>query len=201
MTTRCSASTQTYASPSYSSSLGIDSLSAPLIGLYPLRNATLSESAINVTSFLDSLPVITATLPNYLLPLPTWEAPPYLFNTTSFRSEIINDTTATYTISKTIAVPSAGLASQTYAPLPLAAGEGGTATLSKLAKEALPTVGPLNETVVEGYASERSSLAAEATASWQNGGGGVGVSGAAGRTREVGVTAMVVAGAMLWALC
>ncbi|KAL7410223.1 aspartic peptidase domain-containing protein [Mrakia frigida] len=184
--------------------LGIDSLSPPLVGLYPLRNTTLSEPAAIVSSILNTYPTITANLPNSLLPLPTYSAPAYVFNTTNFYSIIINDTTTTYTSTNSIPIPSAGLASQQYTPLPLQADATQTVSTIPSWETPIPTVGPLDSSVIESLASARSSVFAQATSTYQNGlGSSSGARGSGlGSVESLAgfVAAGVSVGSLLWTL-
>ncbi|KAK0235906.1 aspartic peptidase A1 [Armillaria nabsnona] len=64
-------------------SYGINTKEPPMIGFYPLKNATNgTESAASISSFLSSASATVATaLPNSLLSTPTYTTPPYTFNT------------------------------------------------------------------------------------------------------------------------
>lgn len=64
-------------------SFGIDTKEPPMIGLYPLRNATTPvETPDEVSSFFSSASATVATvLPNFVLSTPTPTTPPYAFNT------------------------------------------------------------------------------------------------------------------------
>ena len=65
-------------------SFGIDGKEPPLIGLYQLNNASnLTETADAVNSYLSiNSATIGTTLPNFVLPTPTYTTiPPYTFNT------------------------------------------------------------------------------------------------------------------------
>lgn len=67
-------------------SFGINGKEPPLIGLYPLHNETLTNSSTPddtaIQSFLSAnSATIQTTLPNFLLPTPTFTTPPYVFNT------------------------------------------------------------------------------------------------------------------------
>ncbi|KDQ14862.1 hypothetical protein BOTBODRAFT_55061 [Botryobasidium botryosum FD-172 SS1] len=64
-------------------SYGIDGIEPPMIGLYPLSNVTTSTQAPQVISQALSAASATvySTLPNVLLPAPTYTTPPYLFDT------------------------------------------------------------------------------------------------------------------------
>jgi hypothetical protein len=172
-----------------------------LIGLYPLRSLTLSENQTQVSSALDTFPTINANLPNTLLPLPTYNAPAFIFNTTGFHSSVINETSYIYTSTNSIPAPSAGLASQKYTPLPLQADATGTISTISSGETPLPTAGPLNSSVIAGLASARSSVFAQATATWQN---GIGKSSGARRngvSRVEGTVAVVsFFGSFVWTL-
>lgn len=63
-------------------SYGINTKEPPMIGFYPLKNATNStESAASISSFLSAASATVATaLPNSLLSTPTYTTPPYTFN-------------------------------------------------------------------------------------------------------------------------
>ncbi|KAG6837380.1 hypothetical protein H0H93_010538 [Arthromyces matolae] len=64
-------------------SYGINSKEAPLIGLYPLRNATdTTDTLDSLNSVFSSISAtIATTLPNYILPTPSYTTPAYAFNT------------------------------------------------------------------------------------------------------------------------
>ena len=79
-----------------------------MIGLYPLRNDTnitaQNQSPTEILSFLsDNSATITTTLPNYLLPTPTFTTPPYTFNASV--TAVVGG------------IVSSGLANNTYSPL------------------------------------------------------------------------------------
>ncbi|KAK0469787.1 acid protease [Desarmillaria tabescens] len=63
-------------------SYGINTKEPPMIGFYPLKNATNStESVAMISSFLSSASATVATaLPNSLLSTPTYTTPSYTFN-------------------------------------------------------------------------------------------------------------------------
>jgi len=84
-------------------SYGINSKEPPMIGLYPLRNVTSApETPDSVASLLSSATIAT-TLPNFLLPTPTYTTPPYVFNTS---------------VSAPVGgIVSTGLATSTYVPI------------------------------------------------------------------------------------
>ena len=64
-------------------SFGINKKEPPLIGLYPLQNNTnITQTPADILSFISSASATVATtLPNFLLPSPTFTTPPYAFNT------------------------------------------------------------------------------------------------------------------------
>ena len=64
-------------------SFGINGKEPPLIGLYQLNNASnLTETPDEVNSFLSiKSATVTTTLPNFVLPTPTYTTPPYTLNT------------------------------------------------------------------------------------------------------------------------
>ncbi|KDQ59263.1 hypothetical protein JAAARDRAFT_657647 [Jaapia argillacea MUCL 33604] len=64
-------------------SYGINTKEPPMIGLYPLNNASaLPETPAFISSFLSSASATIATaLPNFVLATPTYTTPPYAFNT------------------------------------------------------------------------------------------------------------------------
>ncbi|OBZ72451.1 Aspartic protease [Grifola frondosa] len=84
-------------------SFGINTKEAPLIGLYPLNNASAPiESPDAVASFLSSASATIATaLPNFVLSTPTFTTPPYAFNTSvkATPGEIVTSGLATSTYS------------------------------------------------------------------------------------------------------
>ncbi|KAH0585392.1 hypothetical protein H2248_008632 [Termitomyces sp. 'cryptogamus'] len=86
-------------------SYGINSKEPPLIGLYPLHNTTDSqETPDSLSSVFSSLSAtIATTLPNFLLPTPTYTTPPYAFNTSV--SHLPNG------------IATSGLATSTYRPI------------------------------------------------------------------------------------
>ncbi|GLB40214.1 putative acid protease [Lyophyllum shimeji] len=86
-------------------SYGINRKESPLIGLYPLHNTTnIPETADSVSSLLSSLSAtVTTTLPNFLLPTPTFTTPPYGFNTSVSHAPK--------------GIVSSGLATSTYSPI------------------------------------------------------------------------------------
>ncbi|KAF8227298.1 acid protease [Tricholoma matsutake] len=86
-------------------SFGINGKEAPMIGLYPLRNATdVPEIPSAVSSTLSSLSATVATtLPNFPLSTPSYTTPAYAFNT-SVPAQVGE-------------VVSSGLATSTYSPI------------------------------------------------------------------------------------
>ncbi|KAH9928301.1 acid protease [Fomitopsis serialis] len=64
-------------------SYGIDTKEAPLIGLYPLNNATAAVQSPSVVSsyFSAASATVNTALPNYLVPTPSYTTPAYIFNT------------------------------------------------------------------------------------------------------------------------
>ena len=64
-------------------SFGIDGKEPPLIGLYQLNNASnLTETPGDVSSYLSvNSATVATTLPNFVLPTPTYSTPPLTFNT------------------------------------------------------------------------------------------------------------------------
>ncbi|KAF8071741.1 aspartic peptidase A1 [Lyophyllum atratum] len=64
-------------------SYGINRKESPLIGLYPLYNTTdIPDTPDSIASILSSLSAtVPTTLPNFLIPTPTFTTPPYAFNT------------------------------------------------------------------------------------------------------------------------
>jgi hypothetical protein len=110
------------------SSFGIDGEEPPLIGLYQLNNASnLTETPDAVTSYLSvHSATIATTLPNFVLPTPTYTTPPYTFNTS---------------VSASIGgVLTSGLANSTYTAL-----FGMQTTLANIS--ALPTIDPNRDVV------------------------------------------------------
>jgi len=115
-----------YTSNFHTCSFGIDGKEPPVIGLYPLRNYTnvtdRTQSPADIDSYLSAYSAtIPTTLPNYLLPTPSFSVPPYTFNTsvTAVRGGI---------------VPS-GLSNTTYSPI-----FGEKTSLDNVS--ALPTISP-----------------------------------------------------------
>jgi len=153
-----------------------------------------------VSSLLNTYPTITANLPNSLLPLPTYSPPAYVFNTTGFYFSVINDTTTTYTSTNSVPIPSAGLASQKYTPLPLQADATHTVSTIPTWETPIPTVGPLNASVIESLASARSSVFAQATSTYQNGLGSLSAARGSGLEVFTGCVAAGVSVSLLWTL-
>jgi hypothetical protein len=85
-------------------SFGIDTKEPPMVGLYPLRNATAPvEPLQDVLSFFSTASAtISTVLPNFLLPTPSPTVPPYAFNT-SVKAKLGE-------------IVSSGLATSTYSP-------------------------------------------------------------------------------------
>lgn len=54
-----------------------------MIGLYPLRNSTAAVQPFSVVSsiFSAASATVATSLPNYLVPTPTYTTPAYIFNT------------------------------------------------------------------------------------------------------------------------
>lgn len=86
-------------------SFGINGREPPMIGLYPLWNATnLPETPSAVSSILSSLSATVATtLPNFPLSMPSYTAPAYVLNT-SVPAQVGK-------------IVSSGLATSTYSPI------------------------------------------------------------------------------------
>ncbi|KAF5371826.1 hypothetical protein D9615_009576 [Tricholomella constricta] len=103
-------------------SYGINAKESPLIGLYPIRNTTgAPETPDSVASLLSSLSAtIATTLPNFLLPTPSYSTPPYAFNTSVSRAPQ--------------GIVSSGLATSTYSPI--------LGLQSKFNATALPAITP-----------------------------------------------------------
>lgn len=103
-------------------SFGINTKESPMIGLYSLNNgANSTETPAVVASFLSSeSATIATTLPNFVMPSPTYTTPPYGFNS-SIPAPVGG------------IVPS-GLATSTYSPI---------LGLSVFNVTALPTISPL----------------------------------------------------------
>ncbi|KDR76212.1 hypothetical protein GALMADRAFT_247475 [Galerina marginata CBS 339.88] len=89
-------------------SFGIDGKEPPLIGLYPLQNSTnitdTTQTPDAILSFLSAnSAAVATTLPNFILPPPTFTTPPYALNTS---------------VSASIGgIVSSGLANSTYTAL------------------------------------------------------------------------------------
>ncbi|KAI0661740.1 acid protease [Cubamyces menziesii] len=108
-------------------SFGINTKEPPMVGLYPLANSTTSATPepISVVSefFASYSATVGTTLPNFLLPTPTFSTPTYAFNTSvrATPGELVRT----------------GLATSTY--VPLLGGAGGTRHRNATA---LPTITP-----------------------------------------------------------
>lgn len=102
-------------------SFGIDDKEAPMIGFYPLNNATAPvEGPAAVASYISSASAYVATtLPNYVIETPSYTTPPYAFNTS-------------YTATPGL-IMSTGLATDTYSPALAPANQNATA---------IPTITP-----------------------------------------------------------
>ncbi|EPQ54079.1 acid protease [Gloeophyllum trabeum ATCC 11539] len=92
-------------------SYGIDAKEPPMIGLYPRNNASAPvESPQYISSFMSAASATVATtLPNYLLPTPSYSTPPFAFNTSIPASigQIVTSDLATSTYSPILATPAA----------------------------------------------------------------------------------------------
>ncbi len=88
-------------------SFGINTKEPPMIGFYPLSNATtISQTPQQVLSFLSSASAaVPTTLPNFLISTPTYSTPPYTFNASLAASATPGKVVPT------------GLATSTYSPL------------------------------------------------------------------------------------
>ncbi|KAK2463404.1 hypothetical protein APHAL10511_004490 [Amanita phalloides] len=86
-------------------SFGINTKEPPMIGLYSLSNGTnMTETAAAVSSFLSlESATIATTLPNVILPTPTYAIPSYIFNS-SIPAPVGG-------------IVSSGLATSTYSPI------------------------------------------------------------------------------------
>ncbi|KAF5326666.1 hypothetical protein D9619_004251 [Psilocybe cf. subviscida] len=106
-------------------SFGINGKEPPLIGLYSLRtdvNSTTKQNASDVLSVLSAnSATVQTTLPNFLVPTPSFTTPPFAFNTSVAGS--------------VGAIVSSGLANRTYTAL-----FGQKTALSNVS--ALPTITP-----------------------------------------------------------
>jgi len=84
-------------------SYGINSKEPPMIGFYPLRNASdVTGSSASVASFLSSISATVATtLPNFPLSTPSYTTPPYGLNSSIFApvGGIVSSALATSTYS------------------------------------------------------------------------------------------------------
>lgn len=83
------------------SSFGINTKESPMVGLFPLANASAPiEPSASVSAFLASYSAtVGTTLPNFLIPTPSPTAPPYTFNTSvsATRGQIVKTGLATST--------------------------------------------------------------------------------------------------------
>jgi hypothetical protein len=52
-----------------------------MIGFYPLQNVSNASLAPSTNSSSSAATTIATTLPNFLVPTPTYTTPPYIFNT------------------------------------------------------------------------------------------------------------------------
>ncbi|KAM5535927.1 hypothetical protein V8D89_010367 [Ganoderma adspersum] len=88
-------------------SFGINTKEPPMIGFYPLSNATaISQTPAQVLSFLSSASAtVPTTLPNFLLSTPSYSTPSYTFNASLAASATPGKIVMT------------GLATSTYSPL------------------------------------------------------------------------------------
>lgn len=104
---------------------GIAGKEPPLIGLYPLRPAdAVPLPPASLSALFSSLSLtVPTTLPNFLVPTPTFTTPPYFFNSSV----------------PTSAVAMSDLATSTYSPLVVEVLNGVTQTLNLTA---LPEVTP-----------------------------------------------------------
>ncbi|KAJ2917443.1 hypothetical protein MD484_g3011, partial [Candolleomyces efflorescens] len=108
-------------------SFGITSKESPLIGFYQLRNATeianltQSQTPESISAYLSSISAtIATTLPNVLLPTPTYTTPPYTMNSS---------------ISASVgAIVTSGLATSTYSAI--------FGTHTSFNASAIPTISP-----------------------------------------------------------
>ncbi|KAI1796822.1 acid protease [Ganoderma leucocontextum] len=129
-------------------SFGINSKEPPMIGFYPLSNATtVSETQQQVLSFLSSASAtVPTTLPNFLISTPTYSTPSYTFNASLAASATPGKIVKT------------GLATSTYSPVLNALDRNATAirtlTLS-------PTVLTLILTDTSGHTVTTTSTASE----------------------------------------
>ena len=86
-------------------SFGIDTKEPPMVGLYPLNNASApAQQPTEVSSFFSAATqIVGTTLPNFPLATPSFTTPPYAFNTSvdAEPGEIV----------------SSGLAVSTYSPV------------------------------------------------------------------------------------
>ncbi|KAI9566758.1 acid protease [Boletus coccyginus] len=90
-------------------SFGIDDVQPPMIGLYPLINssAPVEPPALVLSYFSSVSATFPTTLPNYLLPTPTYTTPPYTFNTSiaATLGEVVDSELATSTYSPMVVSP------------------------------------------------------------------------------------------------
>ena len=129
-------------------SFGINAKEPPMIGFYPLSNATvISQTPGQVASFLSSASATVATtLPNFLLPTPSYSTPSYTFNA-SFASSATPGN-----------ILSTGLATSTYTPLLNALGRNATAIRTLTPS---PTVLTLILTDMNGHTVTTTSTASQ----------------------------------------
>ncbi|EJF64945.1 acid protease [Dichomitus squalens LYAD-421 SS1] len=156
-------------------SFGINTKEPPMIGFYPLSNATtVTETPQQVSSFLASASAtVPTTLPNFLISVPTFSTPSYTFNAS-----------ISAPVGKIVAT---GLATSTYVPL-LGSHNRNATAIPTLTPS--PTVATLILTDTSGHtvtttstASERSITLGSPAAGWSN--------GARGRARSVGFGGVV----------
>lgn len=85
-------------------SYGIAGKEPPLIGLYPLRPANaVPLSPASLSALFSSLSLtVPTTLPNFLVPTPTYTTPPYVFNASVPTSDVAMSDLATSTYSPLI---------------------------------------------------------------------------------------------------
>ncbi|TFL03969.1 aspartic peptidase domain-containing protein [Pterulicium gracile] len=82
-------------------SLGVNGKEPPFVGFYPLRANLTENPAEEIDSPLSLLPTVQTTLPNFLLPTPTFTPSSYIFNTsvTAVVGGIVSSHLATSTYS------------------------------------------------------------------------------------------------------
>ncbi|KAH8100850.1 acid protease [Cristinia sonorae] len=89
-------------------SLGIDTKEPPMIGLYPLRNATAPVQPFGEVQMFFSIAseTVATTLPNFPLSTPSFTTPPYIFNSSvpAPVGEIVSSGLATSTYSAALGV-------------------------------------------------------------------------------------------------